>query len=215
MNKPIQHIRYAGWGLSGLVALLAIYVWGSSFDWRLGAINAYLFFPVLGLLAFSLMWSQYMTVALERLTHKTLSTGAYFRSTGYAVLLAIVLHPGILIYQRFHDGFGLPPKSYETYVALGMAWLTLLGSVSLLVFLAFELHRLFGRKPWWKYVVAAGDAAMLAIFYHGLRLGDQLQAGWYRAVWLFYGLTLVAAIAYKYAATPGQPKSDNKPEGRH
>jgi hypothetical protein len=202
MTKSISAsgLNYIPWGLSGLVALLAVYAWGSSINWDLGAVNTYILFPVLGLLAFSIMWSQYMVVALARYTHKDLGSGTYYRYTGYAVLLLIVLHPGLLIYQRFQDGFGLPPKSYETYVAPGMGWLTLLGTVSLLIFLAYELRRVFGEKSWWKYVVGAGDAAMIAIFYHGLKLGNQLQSGWYRMVWVFFGVTLIIAIVYKYAS---------------
>ena len=45
----------------------------------------------------------------------------------------------------------------------------------------------------------ATDIAMLAIFYHGLRLGSLLTQGWMRAIWWFYGLTLIAALAYSYS----------------
>jgi hypothetical protein len=40
---------------------------------------------------------------------------------------------------------------------------------------------------------------MLAVMYHGLRLGQTLQQGWFRGVWLFYFVTLVLALIYKYA----------------
>lgn len=186
------------WSLSAVVGLLAVYVWGSSFDWQPSAINAYQFFPVLGLLAFSLLWSQYVTTSLQTTLFKNAQLGSYFRYTGYVVLAAIVLHPGLLVYQRFRDGFGLPPGSYESFVAPGMGWITLLGTASLLAFLAFELRRWYGRRPWWKYVVSAGDLAMLAIFYHSLRLGSQLQGGWFRWVWWFYGITLMLILARKY-----------------
>lgn len=186
------------WILSGLVGLLAIYDWGHSFDWQFGAINAYQFFPVLGLLAFSLLWSQYAVGALTPYLLKAADLTGYYRYTGYLVLLAVVLHPGILIYARFRDGFGLPPGSYESFVAPGMGWITLLGTVSLLIFLAFELHRWLGTRSWWRYVVSAGDVAMLLIFYHSLRLGSQLQGGWFRALWWFYGLSLFAILVRKY-----------------
>jgi hypothetical protein len=122
----------------------------------------------------------------------------YYKITGYAVLVLICLHPGLLIYQRFRDGYGLPPGSYETYVAPGLSWITLLGTASLLVFLAFEFHRKFAGRPWWHFVTEAGDLAMLAIFYHSLRLGHQLQDGWFRYVWWFYGITLTAVLIRKY-----------------
>jgi hypothetical protein len=186
------------WALSAVVSALAVYVWGSGFAWDIHALNAYLFFPVLGLQAFSLMWAHYMVGAVKDSWLAGLDLKPYFRYTGYVVLGAIVLHPGILIYQLFHDGFGLPPSSYEHYVGPGLGWVTLLGTVSLLTFLAFELHRFYSDRPWWKYVVSAGDVAMVAIFYHGLRLGSQLQGGWYRGVWWVYGVTLIAALVRKY-----------------
>jgi len=187
------------WALASLVSILAIYVWGQSFAWDVHAINPYQFFPVLGLLAFSLMWTHYVVGALKTSLFAGQRLDSYFRYTGYVVLGAIVLHPGILIYKRFRDGYGLPPGSYESYVAPSMAWITLLGTTALLLFLAFELHRWFGKKPWWKYVIAANDLAMLLVFYHGLRLGSQLHGGWYHSVWLFYGVVLVALLIRKYA----------------
>lgn len=186
------------WALTTIVSALAVYVWGGSFQWQWHALNAYLFFPVLGLLAYSIMWSHYMVGAVKGSLLKDLNLASYFRYTGYAVLVAIVFHPGILIYQQYRDGFGLPPGSYKYFVGPSQEWIVLLGTVSLFIFLAFELHRWFGQKPWWKYVISAGDVAMLVIFYHGLRLGNQLQSGWFVAIWWFYGLTLVAVLVRKY-----------------
>jgi len=201
--------RIAPWALTGIVSFLAIWVWGQSFDWQFSEITVYQWFPVLGLLAFSIMWSHYVVGSVQHSFLKGIPLAPYFRYTSYAVLVAILLHPGLLIYQRFRDGFGLPPHSYETYVAPSMAWLTLLGSVSLLVFLAFELHRWYGQKPWWRYVLMAGDVAMLAIFYHGLRLGHQLQVDWYRIVWIFYGIVLVIILGQKYAQLLAHHTSHN------
>jgi hypothetical protein len=114
------------------------------------------------------------------------------------VLFLIILHPGLLIAQRFRDGYGLPPGSYKTYVAPNQAWLTLLGSVSLLMFLAFELKRWYGNRPWWKYISILNDVAIIAIYYHGLKLGQDITNQWYQSVWYFYGVVLVGALAYKY-----------------
>jgi hypothetical protein len=187
-------VLLAPWLLTAAVSLLAIYVWGSSLAWNFDGLSIYALFPVLGLLAWSIMWSHYMAMYWRQRLLTEDSLKDYFRLTGYAVLVLLILHPGLLIYQRFRDGFGLPPHSYETYVAPSMAWITLLGTVSLLVFLAYELHRWFSGRSWWKYVVYAGDAAMLAIFYHGLELGSQLHVAWFRWVWWFYGICLVVAI---------------------
>jgi hypothetical protein len=193
------HIQAIAWILVVTVSILAIVGWGSYLQWHIFPISTYQFFPVLGLLAFSILWTHYIIVFLKiRWTVNKSITANYFRWTGYAVLALICLHPGLLIYQRFRDGYGLPPRSYETYVAPGLGWVTLVGTTCLLIFLAFELHRFFGKKSWWHYVADASDLAMLGIAYHSLRLGTALQQGWFRYVWYFYVATLVIVIFYKY-----------------
>jgi len=198
--KQARDLQIFAWALSLLVAGLAIFDWGHDNGWQIWHFNSYQFFPVLGLVAWSLMWSHYvMSLVREVAGQPKEVLQKWFTWTGYVVLVAICLHPGILIYQRFRDGFGLPPHSYETYVAHGLGWVTLLGTASLLVFLAFELRRFYGNKSWWPYAANASDFAMLAIFYHSIRLGSQLRImGWFYDVWWFYGLTLGVIIVRKY-----------------
>lgn len=200
INRRVLACQVAAWSLSIVVSALAIFVWGHDNGWQIFHLNTYQFFPVLGLLAWSLMWAHYIMMAVRELLGLEREVLArYFRWTGYAVLGAICLHPGLLVYQRFRDGFGLPPASYESYVMHGLGWVTLLGTVSLFVFLAFELHRLYGQRPWWHYVADASDLAMLAIFYHSLRLGQQLMFNpWFRDIWWFYGITLTLVLVRKY-----------------
>jgi hypothetical protein len=188
----------AAWSLSLVVCLLAILSWGHDYNWQLLPINNYVLFPLLGLLAFSLMWAHYMAGALRQLLGlKPAVLSRYFKLTSSVVLVLLFLHPGLLIYQRFRDGFGLPPHSYESYVAPGLGWVTLLGTVSWLAFMAFEFRRFYGKRSWWHFVTEAGDAAMLAIVYHGLRLGHQLH-GWFLGVWWFYAAALVMVLINKY-----------------
>jgi hypothetical protein len=195
----ITHSLYvAALALTSLTAGLAIIAWGQNMDWQLGHLSMYQLFPLLGLLAFSIMWSQYVMEAIKNyLGHGTAIT-SYFQYTSTVVLVLILLHPGLLIAQRFHDGYGLPPGSYESYVAPAQKWITILGSLSLLMFLAFELKRWFGDKPWWKYVLLLNDVAIVAIFYHGLRLGQDIGHSWYQGLWYVYGVVLVAVLVYKY-----------------
>ncbi|HVX23894.1 MAG TPA: hypothetical protein VG992_00930 [Candidatus Saccharimonadales bacterium] len=195
----VKFQQLAPWLVSFVVVVLAVLVWGQQNLWHVWPINTYRFFPVLGLMAFSVMWSQYATGWLGRqFNWPSTELSRYFSVTGWVVLVLICLHPGLLIYQRFRDGAGLPPHSYESYVRPGLGWLTLLGSTCLLIFLAYELRRVYADRPWWRYITYLVDAAMLGIFYHGLELGDQLQRGWYRYVWWFYGLTLVYFLAINY-----------------
>jgi hypothetical protein len=197
------------WTISIIVTLLAVLVWAKSLGWQFSGLSAYSLFPVLGLVAFSIMWSHYMTGFLHTTILKGVELHDFFRFTGYAVLVLILLHPGLLIYKRFRDGFGLPPGSYESYVAPSMAWLTLLGSVCLLAFLSFELKRWFENRNWWKYILLLNDAAMLGIFYHGLRLGSQTHIQWFKYIWWFYGITLVAVLLRSYVVRIQQHSLSN------
>lgn len=200
-NKQAKILPFAAWVLAAAVSALAVIAWGRDAGWLVFPFNAYLWFPLLGLLAFSLMWTHYVMAAVRGPAgDEPDGLAAWFKATGWAVLVLICLHPGLLIYQRFADGRGLPPHSYETYVAPGLGWITLLGTASLLVFLAFELHRFYSQKPWWPYVRDASDLAMLAIVYHGLRLGHDITGGgWFQKVWWFYGLSLAIILIRKYA----------------
>ena len=195
-NKNI--VKMCSWILALVVLAIAGLVWASE---RLkGGVTAYEFFPLLGLGAFSLMWTHYVLGSLRRV----LGVGArenktYFKISSVAVLFFILLHPGILIAALYKDGFGLPPKSYLTvYGETGMKLAIGFGTISLIIFLLFELHRKFSKKSWWKYVDYAQIMAMFLIFYHGLTLGRELSVGWYKSVWYFYGLSLLSAIIYNY-----------------
>ena len=122
---------------------------------------------------------------------------AYWYVSSGIVLACLLLHPGLLSFGLWRDGLGLPPLSYiNAYESMRLA--ILLGSVSLGIFLAFELHRWFGDRAWWKYIDRLQLVAMVAIFIHGLSLGGELNVSWYRALWILYGITLIAAYVYSY-----------------
>jgi hypothetical protein len=197
MSKE-RKLVIGAWGLSAAVAALALISWGQSMEWEFKKISTYDFFPLLGLLAFSLMWSHYIMSATRlhlRIDRKVLRQ--YFEWTSWAVLVLIIFHPGLLIWQLWRDGFGLPPTSYlENYVSQGLRWAAVLGSISLFIFLAYELRRFYGKRPWWRFVQYASDAAIIAIFFHGLLLGNETDEGWYRILWYFYGVTLIFSILY-------------------
>ena len=96
----------------------------------------------------------------------------------------------------------------QNYVAPSLRWAALLGMVSLLIFLAYELRRWFSDKGWWRVVEIATDIAMIAILIHSLKLGTTLQHGWLQIVWYFYGITLIAALGYIYYRKYSKPKQD-------
>lgn len=195
-----QKITTFSWALSLSVVAVAFLAWAQGLEWEFSGLSLYDIFPLFGLSAFSLIWSQYVIAAarsLVKLPPSSLST--FFETISYVVLTAILLHPALLAFQLWKDGFGFPPQSYlQNYVAPGLKWVALLGTVSLFIFLAYELRRKFANRRWWKIIQYAGDAAVVAVFYHGLRLGGELQEGWYQKLWFAYGFVLAVVLIYSY-----------------
>lgn len=176
---------------------LAVYAWRIDHSGPLNRMSVYAIFPLFGLLAFSLLWCLYTVGAASRyLEARTGILNRYYQIMSYAVLAAIIAHPLLLVVQLYRDGFGLPPGSYSAYVAMGFGWVALLGTASLFIFLLYELRRWFDKRGWWKWVVYLNDLAMLAILYHSLTLGGDLQTTWLRYLWFFYGVMLVIYLVY-------------------
>ncbi len=205
MARMANQLSIGAWTLSIIVSLTAIIAWWTSYDGKIT--TAYQLFPLFGLLAFSLMWAHYMTaVAKMHANADDIVLKKYFEITSIVVLIALFLHPGLLAWQLWQDGLGLPPGSYFEFVAGTLKVSIIAGIVGWFAFMAYEFRRKFKDKKWWKFVQYASDVAMLLIFVHGLRLGSQLQGGWYQIVWYFYGITLVAALVYIHGSKFVKPK---------
>lgn len=200
MKLSEKGINRLAWGLVALTTILSVVIWGQNINWNLARASNYKLFPLFGLLAFGLMWGHYV-VAAARVSSglSSATTEKYFEITSFMVLVLILSHPGLLVLSLWRDGFGLPPASYlENYVRPGLKWAALLGSLSLLIFLFYELRRVFRQRPWWKYVQYASDVAMLAILVHGFKLGSHVRSGWFQTVWVLYGLSLLACLGIIY-----------------
>lgn len=181
------------WVLGTAVALVSVLAW-----WQTGGgAGGYNIFPLLGLIAFGLMWTHFISGAVKRYFNLKASSSSYASVTMGIVLVLILLHPGILWYELFRNGLGLPPLSvYAAYPAQMLA--VSLGSVGLAIFLAYEAKRFFGSKSWWKYIEWLQVVGMIAIFVHALNLGGALSLPWFRVLWYFYGITLLIATIYSW-----------------
>lgn len=189
-------MKLFSWSLAVFVVIAAVAVWIQE---RLDtdvSLDAYDLFPLFGLLAFSLMWTHYVTGTIRRFLKMHPSTlRLFFKSTSWAVLILLLLHPSLFVAQLWIDGFGVPPLSYlSVYTGTTEQFALALGTLALLCFLAFELHRKFRKTSWWKYVRYANLFAMTAIFYHALELGGELDHLWYRVLWILYGITFALVV---------------------
>lgn len=196
MKLTVVQLKALAWFLSGLVAAVAFVAWGWGVNWQFNRLSNYSFFPLVGLLAFSLMWIKYvMGFIRRRLGVEQGQLRQYYSLMNLLIVVALVLHPGLLIWQLWRDGFGLPPGSYlDNYVAHSLRWSAWLGTVVLIVFLVYEFRYKYRTRRWWRYVQYAADAGMIAIYFHGLALGSHLQPGWLRSLWYFYGVVLLIVL---------------------
>lgn len=204
------------WLLVSTVSITSIIVWGHYYNWHIIGLSTYHIFPIFGLLAFGLMWSHYVVSVLRQ--HLKLDKSAvatYFEFTSYVVLALILLHPGLLIWQLWRDGYGFPPQSYIHYVDPGLKLFVLLGTLNWFIFIAYEFRRKFVGHSWWRFFGYATDIAMVGVFYHALRLGTLIKHGWFRGLWFFYGASLVLCLIYihhkgLFRLVGSQPRSIKK-----
>lgn len=194
-----HRLQLLAWGLSVAVATIALIAWGQGLSWHFSNLDSYRLFPLFGLLAFSLMWSHYIaSVARQYFQIDKQALHVYFETTSLVVLAALLAHPGLLAWQLWRDGLGLPPGSELNFVSADLRLYIIMAFTALLIFLAYEFRRWYKNRSWWQYIERATDVAMVLVFLHSLNLGSQLQSGWLVPIWYFYGVTLVAALVYIY-----------------
>lgn len=195
--KPTTASRYIPWLLGLVVSAAAIAVWFGG----LGAsgLTAYSWFPLFGLLAWSLMWTHYIYGVLmvqfgfER-------NRPYQKISTKIVFACLWLHPGILAYQLWIDKQMLPPASLVDYFS-NIGILLLIGAiVAWLTFLSFDILIRYKKRPFWQrnwfWVSVSQAFAMTAIYLHAVKLGRHIQVPWFKAYWLVLGVMLGISMAY-------------------
>ncbi len=203
----VKRFQLLEWARGLFVVLTAVIVWLQVRG--VESLSIYDIFPLFGLLAFGLMWTHYVNGAFRRMWGVAKAKNdTYWAVSSGLVLALIILHPLLLNYGLVRDGLGLPPASYAAAYP-GNESFVLLGTVALLVFLAYELRRWYKHASWWKYINYAQLAAMVAIFIHALMLGRELSVGWYLALWWLYGISFVIAVVYSHWYDNKNKKEDS------
>ncbi len=183
------------WGIFGISVLLPLISWGSGLEWALGELSIYQWFPLFGMVAWMIMWTHFFTYALRTKLGDLKTPKHYSQITGYVVLSAILLHPGLLAYAQWRNGEGLPTGSYYAYAGESLKLAIAMGMTGLLIFLSFEFFNRMRKnltvKKYWTLVSLSQSLAMTLIFFHALRLGVNLGSGWFKGVWIIYGIALI------------------------
>lgn len=189
-----NQLRGGVWLLTLVVLLLALAVWWPATR----HLTPYTVFPLFGLIAFSFMWVHFVAEAVRRYLDTPRDTlRRHFQITSYIVLFCILAHPLILETKLFVDGFGLPHQSLPAVYTQAIERVAILAGITALIcFLAFEFHRLYKDRAWWRYVEWANLIAMLLIIWHGFTLGGAFRQPWFQVIWAGYAVTFVAAVTY-------------------
>ncbi len=191
-NSQLFRPSYLPW-LVGAAAVL--YPLVTFIDAKPELTDPYQVFPILGILAWSLMWTHYVNGSITLWFGTKFRSPSYKKVTEYLVLALILLHPSLLVYALWRDTGTLPPASYLDYVGEANAKFILFGTVALLAFLSFEVLQRLRSRPavmrQWRWVSVSQIVAMTLIFVHGLGLGNTINNSWFQTWWLFMGAVLL------------------------
>lgn len=196
-----QNLGYTIWTATFLVYLLPMLQWGSDLEWDTSDVKLLTIFPLLGMWAFAQMWLHYAIGSLKRRQPEGFDYKGWYRATGNVVITLILLHPAILMFETIREG--LTPLDY---VSPENTKFIFTGYFALACFVLYEFaDKLQGRQFWKKnfgIVKALSVLAMLMIFNHSLQLGQNLEEGWLRYVWVAMFVTFVGFVVDSYIYKP-------------
>lgn len=151
-------------------------------------------FPLFGLAAFALLWLHAISGVFEPWLRANFNFNRFVRVTSTLIFFCIVLHPLLLLISinfNFNTLFLYGPA---LYIKLGIiGWFLL---ISYDIGKALKKHNFFIRN--WNKILIISTIGFLITFFHSLGLGSDLQSGPLRTVWIFYGVTAIAATIYNY-----------------
>lgn len=188
MQKNI--IRFTLYILALAAVLYPSYVWYRSTSFE--SFSLVMLFPLFGIIAFTVMWLHVVGSALEQWIGHYVHFEKFVHLTSYLVLVSIMLHPLLLLI-----GFGfenLPMMLTSIYIQLAVAGFLLLITYDLGKI--FKTRRFFIRH--WGKIKLISTIGFFLIFFHSLGLGSNLQGGFLRTLWIFYGASAGVAAVYTY-----------------
>lgn len=195
---PMTASSAFAWLVFSIVAGASVYEWGNNLNWELDSITTYSLFPLLGLLAWSIMWTHYFIPLIASLNPKLKASHVYKRSTAYVALFLILMHPGLLAFAQWQNQQLLPPSSFIDYVGKANILMIVIAELALLTFISFELLIRLKNHPFvkrhWIWVSFSQMIAMILIFVHSLALGQNLQSGPFKFYWLGLGLLMIPSF---------------------
>lgn len=168
----IVHLRNVSWSNSSLAMVL---------------------FPVFGILAFTLLWLHSMAGVFEVWLRERFDFDFFVHWSSLVILVSMIAHPLlllILIKFNFSLLFSGPSRGI------------IFGIIGLALLLTYDLGKML--KKWeffsrnWNAILIVSTIGTIFIFFHSLMIGSDLQSGWTRKLWIFYGVTAILGTIYTY-----------------
>ncbi len=186
---------WLAWTLFAVVVTIPLLQWAITIGWNPGNIALTNIFPLIGIWAWSIMWTHYAYGTFILAQDGAASKDKTYRKlTQWLVLALILLHPGLLALNQWQVRSVRPPEAFYGYVGQSLRIYIAIASVALLAFLAFDVlvrfrrHRLVNK--YWFYVSLSQAVAMVLIFVHALKIGHSMH-GWFELYWIALGLLLI------------------------
>ena len=186
-------MRHLSWILFAIIFMPFLIAYFAS---GLFAVHSpYSIFPILGLLAWSLLSTQYFMGAIRHNTTQSIVNTRFTRISGVMIVIALVLHPLLPIVQLYIDTGLAPPASLAAFVGDSRMYLIWIAVTSLIFFLLFDLLRPYRKslikRGIWRFISLTQIFAMLLIFIHALLLGSLFTGAWTSAWWIFLNAALI------------------------
>lgn len=176
-----------------LAVLYPIWVNISNISWSFNPISIFNLSPLFGLLAFTLLWLHAVSGVFESWLRKYINFDRYVQITSGIIFISLILHPlFLLIPANFNF------SQIFTYGKIYI-WLAIIGWFLLITYDIGKILRKYNffSKNWNK-ILLVSTIGFLLIFFHSLGIGDDLQTGPLRIIWIFYGITAIFATIYTY-----------------
>jgi hypothetical protein len=166
-----------------------------------------LLFPLVGLYAFTFVWSQLMIGANLWFLRRLIPSLTHFhRSQGIAVLFFALLHPLLLLV-----GVGFNDYLKMEFVDPTLKLFVWLGEIQLLLILITVCSALLRRRTWmrrwWRRIHLANYMVFFSAWLHSWYLGSDIQSTDLRWLWIFFGSTATLSILVKLWMRRPRPQS--------
>jgi predicted ferric reductase len=201
-SKHLGQVLLAG--LYGAALLLPLYIFfndrgGVTFFEGAGPRAVLkLFFPLLGLYAFTFVTFQVLIATnLRWLRRFWRGIVRFHRTQGSFALLFAVLHPGFILL-----GYGAAKYLSFRYVTSNQVWWLLPAYIALIILLltaGTALLAWYGKDiPWWRKLHKLNYLVFALVWLHSWFIGTDTQLTTLRAVWLVYFIIVMVSVAGKY-----------------